>query len=90
MKSGCRKLLELLHHELDKHYRNGKPTKVMSKATCERAKLVFDQVRRDFGVVKPPEVLGGQPPVPAEGEQEAPAAAGSPLSRVRLKIAKTG
>lgn len=71
---GCRKLLDLMHYELDAHFdKTGQPVKEMTEATCKRAKIVFDQVRREVGHNKPPAELGEASPAgePMPGADEA-------------------
>ena len=52
---GSKKMLTLMHYELDRHFdqETGKPAKRMSEACVKKAKIVFDQVRRDYGLNKP-------------------------------------
>jgi hypothetical protein len=52
VKSGAKKMLALMHYELDTHFNQetGKPEKKMSEATTKKAKIVFDQIRRDYAL----------------------------------------
>lgn len=52
VKSGAKKMLALIHYELDSHFdpATGKPEKKMSEATTKKAKIVFDQIRRDYSI----------------------------------------
>lgn len=94
VRSGSKKMLALMHYELDRHFdeSTGKPAKKMSEACVKKAKIVFDQVRRDYGLNKPIEIDADTVDTEAEASVVQAEEKGAVLRRLRIvgTDAKTG